>query len=166
MTVASRAERDPKTHRYTPQASKALDDIAGYIRLFNALSWASLAKKFEVLLTPKAMNRMMSRGIMTRAQYETLMSVPPSTAGPQEITLQWIYIRLMKGIEDGVFPETETMEGVLTESVLGLRKVTNGIRSRLNAKVPLAYAHFVQFLVDFFLLMAPFGLYPELGIWR
>jgi predicted membrane chloride channel (bestrophin family) len=31
--------------------------------------------------------------------------------------------------------------------------------------MPLAYAHFVQFLVDSFLLIAPFALYSELGIW-
>ena len=40
-----------------------------------------------------------------------------------------------------------------------------GIEDTLNAKIPLAYAQFVQIIVDIFLALAPFALYSELGIW-
>lgn len=40
-----------------------------------------------------------------------------------------------------------------------------GIENSLAAKIPLAYAQFVQVLVDIFLSLAPFALYSELGIW-
>ena len=36
---------------------------------------------------------------------------------------------------------------------------------QLAGRIPLAYAHFVQILVDSFLVLAPFALYVELGIW-
>ena len=48
-----------------------------------------------------------------------------------------------------------------------LRGTFAGIGDQLDGRIPLAYAHFVQVLVDSFLLIviAPFALYSELGIW-
>ena len=166
LMLASRAERDPNTNQYTDRASKALDDVAGCIRLFNALMWASFTKKFEILLTPKGLSRMLSRGVMTRAQYECLVSIRPNKSGPQHAALQWIYIRLIKGMEEGAFPQTDTMESLCTTKLLDLRGTMGGVRDSLDGKIPLAYAQFVQLLVDIFLVLAPFGLYPELGMWR
>ena len=46
-----------------------------------------------------------------------------------------------------------------------LRGTFAGIGDQLDGRIPLAYAHFVQVLVDSFLLIAPFALYSELGMW-
>lgn len=46
-----------------------------------------------------------------------------------------------------------------------LRGTFAGISDQLNGRIPLAYAHFVQVLVDSFMLIAPFALYSELGVW-
>jgi predicted membrane chloride channel (bestrophin family) len=46
-----------------------------------------------------------------------------------------------------------------------MRAIIGGIGDSLDAKFPLAYAQFVQVLVDIFLALAPFALYPALGIW-
>lgn len=164
MLCASRAERDPETNKYTPRATEALNDLASCIQLFNKLVWASFSKDFGVLLTPKGLSRMLSRGVMTRAQYDCLISI--GSGGPQYAALQWIYIRAMKGVEEGALPKTNTMERLLSQKVLDIRGVMGGLRGTLDGKIPLAYAQFVQILVDSFLLLAPFGLYPELGMWR
>ena len=39
------------------------------------------------------------------------------------------------------------------------------IPSQLHGRIPLSYVHIVQLLVDTFLLIAPFALYTEMGIW-
>lgn len=46
-----------------------------------------------------------------------------------------------------------------------LRGTFAGISDQLSGRIPLAYAHFVQVLVDSFLLIAPVALYSELGVW-
>merc|ERR1712194_57538 len=162
LLAACRAERDPDTNQYTPKASKTLEDIAGCVRIFNKLPGASLAGKFHVLLTPKGLSRMLGRGIMTKKQYKILMT---NASQPQDIALEWIYLRLLKGIAEGAFPKSDTVESVFTENILGLRTNIADIRTALQARIPLAYGHFVQFLVDFLLAMTPCALYPEFGIW-
>ena len=162
MMASARAERDPNTNGYTPKAAKALEDISHHCRLVNVLSWAALAPKFKALMTTTGLSRMLSRGLMTKKEFKLLSKAP----GPHETALQWLFVRLMNGLEEGAFPNTTTVERVFTDNVLGLRLNAATIRNKLLGKIPLAYAHFVQFLVDFFLVLAPFALYPELGFWR
>ena len=166
LLLATRAERDPKTNQYTDRASDALEDVAGYIRLFHALMWASFTKKFKILLTPKGLSRILSRGVMTRSQYDCLVGIRPNTSGPQDAALQWIYIRIVKGMEEGAFPQTPTMESMCTAKLLDLRRTMGGVGDSLDGKIPLSYAQFVLVLVDIFLVLSPFALYPELGMWR
>lgn len=164
LLLASRAERDPKTNKYTPRASKALEEVAGCIRLFHALMWASYTRKFAILLTPKGLSRMLSRGVMTWKQYECLVDGNNSDT-VTTTTLQWIYIRLIAGIQDGAFPQSDTFETVCTGALLALNDSMSGIGDSLEAKIPLAYGQFVQILVDIFLILSPFALYSELGMW-
>ena len=103
---------------------------------------------------------------MTREQYICFIKTYQKESGPQFAALQWIYIRLLKGIEEGAFADTDTVEGTFTDKILDVRDSMSSIRFSLEGKIPLAYAHFVQILVDVFLVLAPFGLYPELGLWR
>jgi len=128
--------------------------------------WASFAEKYRVLLTPKGLSRLLSRGVVTREQYKCLIDIQPISSAPQFAILQWIYIRLIKGIEEGAFAPSDCVEGAFTDKILDLRASMSGINVSLEGKIPLAYTHFVQVLVDVFLLLAPFGLYPELGLWR
>ena len=53
----------------------------------------------------------------------------------------------------------------LSSASTDLRGTFAGIGDQLDGRIPLAYAHFVQVLVDSFLVIAPFALYSELGIW-
>ena len=171
LIVATRAERDPETSHYTPRAKKLLEEIASDIRLFNIIAWSYFSAKFSILQTPKGLSRMLSRGIMTRAQYKILVPQNSKTnrgssPEPQYTTLQWIYLRLLKGRNDGILALTAPVETAFTTKILELRKNMSNIRDNLDGKMPLAYVHLVQSLVDFFLALSPFALYPELGMWR
>ena len=157
-----RAARDPETKMFTSKSAKTLENVAHSCRLCNVLMWASIAGRFKVLMTPKGLSRMFSRGVMTKEEYDILANTP----GPQESALQMLFVRLMNGMEEGTFPKTQVVERVFTDNILGLRLNVASIRNKLLGKIPLAYAHFVQFLVDFFLVLAPYALYPELGFWR
>ena len=171
LVLASRAERDPKTDEYTPRASEALEDVAQLIQLYHALLWASLTEKFAVLLTPNGLSRMLSRNVMTRRQYERLSDCllrqekKRDSVGPEQVTMQWIYVRAIRGMKDGAFPKSNTLDSALTKKMFELNGAMGGIAAWLDGKIPLAYGQFVQLLVDAFLVLAPFSLYPTLGLW-
>ena len=46
-----------------------------------------------------------------------------------------------------------------------LRGTIADIADALDGRMPLAYAHFVQLLVDTLLFISPFALYSEMGVW-
>lgn len=47
----------------------------------------------------------------------------------------------------------------------GLSCTYSMINNELNGRMPLAYTHIVQVLVDTFVWLAPLGLYAVLGAW-
>ncbi len=107
---------------------------------------------------------MVSRGVMTQAQYDILIRIP-SGCGPQHATLMWILSRIQQGMRDGIIPSDPATRSTFIQQTCALRSAVGGIENVLAAKIPLAYAHFVQILVDIFLSLAPFALYADLGIW-
>eukprot|EP00534_Pseudo-nitzschia_fraudulenta_P012756 CAMPEP_0201204256 /NCGR_PEP_ID=MMETSP0851-20130426/168487_1 /ASSEMBLY_ACC=CAM_ASM_000631 /TAXON_ID=183588 /ORGANISM="Pseudo-nitzschia fraudulenta, Strain WWA7" /LENGTH=604 /DNA_ID=CAMNT_0047492325 /DNA_START=89 /DNA_END=1900 /DNA_ORIENTATION=+ len=165
MMLACMAERDPKTGRYTDRSSSLLDDVAISCRLCHAFYWAGFIERFNVLLTPRGFSRMLSRGIMTPSQYDTLVGVHPNKCAPQHVTLMWIMSRILQGMTDGVIPNDPATRSMFMNKISDLRGTFGGIGDSLDGKIPLAYAQFVQALVDIFLVLAPFALYCELGIW-
>ena len=163
LVLACTAERNPRTGVYTSRAKALLDEVSVSCRLCHAFSWAGLVKRFNVLLTARGLSRMLSRGVMTRSQYDALISPDGNKCGPQHTTLMWVLSRIERGIRDGVLDAgTRT---ILTNKVCDMRGTVSAIGSSLDGNFPLAYAQFVQVLVDIVLFLAPFALYSELGIW-
>jgi predicted membrane chloride channel (bestrophin family) len=107
---------------------------------------------------------MLSRGIMTRKQYNTLFSLK-SNGGPHNTCMMWILIRCLNGMKDGTIPNDPSLREILFDKFLDLRGTIGSVGDLLDGTIPLAYAHFVQLLVDSFLVIAPFALYAELGVW-
>lgn len=165
LLVASTVERDHKG-RYTADGEALLDDVADYSRLFHAFMWAQYAKKFQVLRTNRGVSRMLSRGIITRKQYNTLCSLNGGgTQGYHNACIMWILIKCLNGMKSKTLPNDHALRDMLFHEVADLRGTYASIGDLLDGRIPLAYAHFVQILVDSFLLLAPFALYGELGIW-
>jgi predicted membrane chloride channel (bestrophin family) len=102
---------------------------------------------------------------MTRAQYDVLVSIRPNRCGPHYACLMWILARCLQGMREGALPNDDSLRRTIVDKVLTLRGVQAGMGDSLDGRIPLAYAHFVQLLVDAFLLLAPFALYSELGVW-
>ncbi|KAL3927211.1 MAG: hypothetical protein SGARI_005383, partial [Bacillariaceae sp.] len=69
------------------------------------------------------------------------------------------------GMKQGILPNDDSIRRTLIDKLLTLRGVQAGMGDSLDGRIPLAYAHFVQLLVDAFCFMAPFALYSELGVW-
>ncbi|KAK1743540.1 bestrophin family protein [Skeletonema marinoi] len=164
LLVASTVERDDQG-KYTKRGEDLLDDIGNYTRLFHLFCWAKYSKKFQVLSTSRGMSRMLSRGIMSRTEYNTLTSLSSSNGGPHNACLTWILVKCLTAMKDNTLPNDHALRDLLFRKMCDLRGTFAGIGDQLDGRIPLAYAHFVQVLVDSFLLIAPFALYSELGIW-
>jgi len=165
MLLACMAERDPRTGSYTDRARVLLDDVAAFCRLGHAFSWAALINRFNVLLTPRGLSRMLSRSVITRPQFDNLVGTRAKESAPQQTTMMWIMSRILKGMEDGVLPNDHATRHVFIQKVCVVRSTFGGIRGNIKGSFPMAYAQFIQVLVDIVLMLAPFALYCELGIW-
>lgn len=165
LVLACAVERCNKSGDYTARGRSLLNEIAASIRLCHAFSWAGFVKRFNVLLTSRGLSRMLSRGIMTPSQYLTLVGIGRNSCGPQHVTLMWILSQIFQGMRDGIIPSDNATRSCLINKVCDLRSVFGGVGDSLDGRIPIAYAHFVQLIVDIFLALAPFALYCELGIW-
>jgi predicted membrane chloride channel (bestrophin family) len=126
--------------------------------------WASFSKTLNVLLSDFGIRRMIGRGVLSRRQYATLQKLEPEVT-PQHACIVWIISRCLQGMKEQSIPDDLVLRDKIFERSLELQGYFAGVGGQLAGKIPLAYAHFVQILVDSFLLLAPFALYSELGIW-
>lgn len=164
LLVAFSADREKGNGNYTAQATEVLEDVASYTRLFHAFTWASLSKKMNALRSVLGMRRLTSRGYMTAKQCDILGGLE-SHVQPQHAVLMWIVARISKGMKDGAVDDDQELRSQIYSKATQLQGTFAGIGGKLAGRMPLAYAHFVQVLVDAFLILAPFALYGELGIW-
>jgi len=147
----------------TQQSIELLEDVGQYSRVFHALYWASMAKRFQVLGTDLGLQRMASRGMITRNQLRILQSLDVTDQQLKLAPLEWMLIRPIRAMEEGVVAGDTATKGQLLKQMGKLRDSYMAIPDKLAGRMPLAYTQFVQILVDTYVLIAPFALYAELG---
>ena len=110
------------------------------------------------------LDRLRDRGLVTDREYNTLvnLALPPSRW--YLIVLEWITARISRAKATGLLTGAEGFEQVALTKCCDLRGACMSIPDALAARMPLAYVHFTHCLVDILLLIAPFGLYPNLGV--
>jgi len=150
---------------YTAKAEKLLDYVGGCSRLFHALLWAANARRFRVLGTPRGLERMASRGLMDSKQLDVLKNLDLPEDQLHIAPMEWMIIRTDRGISDGTLISDAAHRQMLLGQMATLRCTYAMIKDKLDGRMPLAYTHFVQVLVDVFVLTAPIALYSELGAW-
>lgn len=169
LLLATHAARDERDGRYTSEAASFLEDVAYYLRNFHVFVWACHARRFRVLLTDRGLNRMVERGVLRRSDLEALekLSIPPTQK--HIVFLEWTVVRIREAMRRnrGRRPILEGgpgLEQVLLDKVCAVRGTYGSIGDNLDGRMPLAYAHFVQILVDSFLWFAPLAQYADLEV--
>lgn len=162
ILLATHATRQ-EDHSYTPAAEKLMDEIGAYSRLFHILFWASSSRRFQVLRTPRGLERLASRGLMTSQQLKILSNLDLPENQKHNACLEWMMTRALKGMEDGGLRDDMALQWHLVDQLCVLRATYAGINDKLTCRMPLAYTHFVQILVDTFCLLSPLALYADLG---
>jgi len=164
LLLATHAARDELTGEYTPQAKKLLEDVAMAIRLLHAMVYASKTRIYRVLHTNRAINRMVERGVISQEISDALFMVNVSPNNRVYAILGWIVIQFRVGVKKGVLEGGTGFEEQYLANALQLRSAYATISDVLDARIPLAYGHFVQVMVDTLLFLAPLACYKEMGL--
>ena len=162
LLLATTVKRD-EHGRLPPASEQLLEDIGQYSRLYHILLWASVAKRFAILTTPAGLDRLESRGLMTLRQLQVLQSLEVPNDQLHTAPLEWMMIRVNQGMAAGTLDGDTATKGQFLQQTMKLSGTYGTIGDKLAGRMPLAYAHLVQILVDTFVLTAPLALYADLG---
>jgi predicted membrane chloride channel (bestrophin family) len=159
--LATNAQR--RSNMLSTEAQDFLSVTARNLRLYHILVWASASRQFKVLLTNRGMKHLMERGFLTENELRTLMLLDLPAIQRHNAILEWIIIRCNQARKVGIIEDRQEVFAALLEKMSGLRGTASGIGGIVDGRMPLAYAHLVQVLVDTFLFFAPLALFSELG---
>ena len=172
LLLATHSQRDELGH-YSEQARDLLDDVARWSRLYHLLFWAGQVRpakydegaSLSVLRTERGLTHLLARRCLTKTEHELLVDklTLPETQR-HHVVLGWITRRIACARRDGVLEGGAGMESQMLDRLLLLRAVCASIADDASARMPLAYVHLVQILLDALVALAPFALYSRLGI--
>eukprot|EP00566_Odontella_aurita_P004178 CAMPEP_0113542620 /NCGR_PEP_ID=MMETSP0015_2-20120614/9711_1 /TAXON_ID=2838 /ORGANISM="Odontella" /LENGTH=1232 /DNA_ID=CAMNT_0000442703 /DNA_START=10 /DNA_END=3708 /DNA_ORIENTATION=+ /assembly_acc=CAM_ASM_000160 len=174
MTLAAHAARKAppspdEPAEYTIAARQVLELVSRYVRLFNLLTYASFTRSHRPLLTPRGMRRMVERGLLTSQERQVLVDTEVPATQRHNAVLIWIIRAFVDGRQAGHIGGGAGFEQQFMEKIHVTRAQYGAIADELQGRMPLAYAHIVQVLVDVILWMYPFmafstGMTPMLGV--
>lgn len=175
MAVASAARRvEPKesngaSSTYSPESRKILLVIARYIRLFNILSYAAITRSHRPLITPQGLRRMVARGLMTPSERKYLVSSKVSATSRHNEVLMWCFRTALDATRAGHLDGGYGFEQNLFQRIQEIRAQANYMEAVLRGRLPFAYIHIVQVLVDAVLWAYPImafssGISFQMGI--
>ncbi|KAL1529503.1 hypothetical protein AB1Y20_000449 [Prymnesium parvum] len=168
----------------TDEATQFLEDTARNLRLMHCLFYADVCYRKVGTTQPQASSmgsirmllsfdrvartapglvRLRDRGMITDREYDTLVSLGLPPARWYLVVLEWVVARIASATRKGILVGGSGFEKQVLEKCCDLRAACMTIPDELAARMPLAYVHFTHCLVDILLLIAPFGLFANLG---
>jgi len=174
MTLAAHATRktpsspsEPST--YTASSRQLLELVSRYVRVFNVLCYASFTRSHRPVLTPRGMRRLEERGLLTKAENMALVDAEVPATQRHNAVIMWIIRCFLEGRKAGHIGGGAGMEQNFLDKIHVIRACYGGIGDELQGRMPLAYAHIVQILVDIIIWMYPLMAFssdmaPFLGI--
>jgi hypothetical protein len=160
MNMATHAKRqtpenpkEPST--YTPESRQILELMSRYVRMFNLLTYASFTRSHRPILTPVGMRRLVERGLLTPQERESLVeaNIPPTQR--HSVLLMWMIRLFIEGRASGHILGGHGFEQHTLDKFHIIRAQYGAIGDELQGRMPLAYTHIVQVLVDLILWMYP-----------
>ncbi|KAG7345773.1 bestrophin, RFP-TM, chloride channel [Nitzschia inconspicua] len=160
MNLASHAARKLPTNpteksTYTASSRQILELMSRYVRLFNLLTYASFTRSHRPILTPRGMRRLVERGLMTATEREVLVDAAIPATQRHSVVLMWMIRLFIEGRESGHIQGGAGFEAETMNKFHIIRSQYGAIGDELQGRMPLAYAHIVQVLVDLILWMFP-----------
>jgi hypothetical protein len=160
MNLATHATRKvpttpEETSTYTASSRQILELMSRYIRLFDLLTYASFTRSHRPILTPRGMRRLVERGLMTAQERQVLVDAAIPATQRHSAILMWMIRLFVEGRASGHIQGGDGFEQQTMEKFHIIRAQYGAIGDELQGRMPLAYAHVVQILVDLILWMYP-----------
>jgi predicted membrane chloride channel (bestrophin family) len=161
ILCSTHAQRD-ENGRVKPQTQYVLDKVARYERLFGITFYSSVVKSHERIQLPEALDGLVSRGLITQEESSILAKLPPKAR--HHAVIQWIADVVVKASStEGIFHQNANLHFSFIDKITQLRATYGSVPDKIDDRMQLAYAHFVQMLVDSFLIVTPFAALAEMG---
>ncbi|GMH56297.1 hypothetical protein TrLO_g5449 [Triparma laevis f. longispina] len=139
-----------------------LDTIARYKRLFPILFYSSIVKSHKILQSNEALDGMQTRGMITEEEKILLKEMPGG--GRHHAVIQWIGNVMVAACEDDeIFHQHSNLHYTFLDKMCQLRSTYGSVPDKIDDRLNMAYAHFVQLLVDSFLFVTPFAALADMG---
>ena len=174
MLLSTNGAREPATGAYTPEARALLDTSLRRLSALHVLFWAGMVRRapasdffglsFNQMLSRRALERLVHRGSITAVERDALLGVGSNPRTWHLALLAWVLSDAEEARRRGVLVGGVGLEASLHDMGRKLRAATSTLPDEVAARMPMAYVHFVQVLVDVLCLMAPFALFPRAGL--
>jgi hypothetical protein len=151
----SNAEAHLEVSQYTEASRDLLMTLARYVRLFHILSYASFTRSHRPLLTPQGMRRMVDRGLITPKERKVLVEAAVDATQKHNIVILWVLRLIYEGRKSGILEGGPGLDRQTVSKVQDIRAQANYIECELGGRMPFAYAHMVQVLVDSVVFLYP-----------
>ena len=163
LLCAANAQRiwnpDKEEFEYSPEGRQLILELGRYSRLFNLLFYATVSRKYAPLQTPEGLSRLVRAQALTEEEREHVLDAGKN----HNQIIVWISAMLQQAIADGTLRGGEPLSINVMQLLAELRQNYAAIPDKLSGRMPLAYTHFVQLLIDVFVLMTPFATYYVMG---
>jgi hypothetical protein len=160
LIAASHACRDADGNM-TPEAAAIVLEMSRYIRVVSVLFYSSVSRRYAGLLTSEGLLGLERRGLLTQDERQSLEGLAPKTRYTAVFT--WIVSIFTRGCEEQSFRMPSNCHFLFIGKMAELRGACGTITDLLDARCPLSYVHFIQLLVDSFLILTPFAAVADMG---
>lgn len=116
-----------------------------------------------MLLSEEGLEILVQAGELTPGEKTALhgSALPPSQY--TYILLEWVGLHIMDGFRSGSLSGESGLEENLLRQICALRAEYFNIGDLSAGRMPVAYVHLVQILIDSLVFLSPFALYPQIG---
>jgi hypothetical protein len=152
----------------TPTGSNGISDL-GYSTDEEGKTLDIPADQWEentigpMLLSEEGLEKLVQAGELRPSEKTALLgsALPPSQY--TYILLEWVGLHAMNGFKSGALSGDYGLEENLLRQICALRAEYFNIGDYAAGRMPVAYVHLLQVLIDSLVILSPFALYPQVG---
>jgi len=159
LAVINGAREMEENGDYTPEALATLRLLLRYVRLSHVVWYASFTRLYAPIATPRGLKALEYVGTLRPKESESLLQ----TTSWYNAVIVWIGFVVTRGSKSGALDGGDAMMIQFNSELARLRATYASMGDALSGRMPMAYPHLVQILVDLLCLAAPFALVTEVG---
>jgi len=163
LALTSHAQRDERTGAYTPEAAALLSEVTRLARLTHVLHWMSQDVALRLLHAHAGLDALTEQGLLTSTEARLIKESTGPIFPRWQMPLAWLTTKVVRAREAGLLAGGDAFHLFFLENVSKLRGNMGSMQDDTTDRMPLAYTHLVEVLVDALLIIAPLALYPETG---